>query len=142
VLATAGELPAGAARTLFGGIVRLVRHLAEHDGEGRPELIAEVVPAACRGARELAHLDAALLLLEGEQAAEIMGRRGELEQRRDRLAQCLLDTQAALLRIVTLPLGEESSVLELRRLISSLGFEAEGKAAVRELSAGTVVGSP
>ncbi len=133
ILETAAELPSGTARTLFGGVVRLVRHLAERPGDDQPELIAEVVPAGCRGARELAQLDAALTLLEeAPDSATAPGGRAALEQRRDRLVQCLLDTQAGLRRLVALPVGGESTESELRGLVRSLGFAAEGEEAVRE----------
>ncbi|MEO8139754.1 MAG: serine/threonine-protein kinase [Gemmatimonadota bacterium] len=137
VLETAAELPIGAARTLFGGVVRLVRHLAEDAGDGQSELMAEVIPAVCLGARELAQLDAALLLFEREpppvDAAES---RGTVEQRRDRLVQCLLDTQAGLLRLAALPLGGESAESELREVVRALGYQAEGRAAVEEVLLG------
>lgn len=136
VLATAAELPEGPARTLFGGVIRLVRHLADQPGDGRPALIADVIPAVCRGARELAELDAALLVLEGEpDRAAASGNRGELEARRDRLAQCLLDTQAGLLRLVSIPLGDGATAAELRAVLRALGFEAEGRTALGEFAA-------
>ncbi len=133
IVETAAELPAGAARTLFGGVIRLVRHLGERTGGGPPELIAEVVTVACRGAGELAQLDAALRLLDDEpRPAEASVDRGPLEQQRDRLAQCLLDTQAGLRRLAALPSGGKESESGLRAVVGALGHEAEGWAALGE----------
>jgi predicted Ser/Thr protein kinase len=121
VLETAAELPAGTARTLFGGVIRLVRHLAEQSGDGQAELMAEVIQAVCLGARELATLDAALVVVEDESPESgISANRGALEQRRDRLVQCLLDTQAGLLRLVALPSGDSGADAELKELVARL----------------------
>ncbi|MDZ4865036.1 MAG: protein kinase [Gemmatimonadota bacterium] len=135
VLATAAELPAGSARELFGGLVRLVRHLAGSGiVDGRAELIGEILPLACRGARGLARLDEALALLDRDSdTAADPAARGDLGHRRDRMVQCLLETQGGLRRIIALPPAEDGVEAQLRNLVDRIEREAEAGSEVREL---------
>jgi hypothetical protein len=135
VLATAAELPDGTARELFGGIVRQVRHLAGSDvSDGRPGLIEEVLDVACRGARELARLDEALVLVERDQgAAGDATVRGNLERQRDGMVQRFLEAQGGLRRIIALPPEEDSVEAELRALVGVIEREADAGIEMREL---------
>jgi hypothetical protein len=129
------ELPAGSARELFGGLVRLVRHLAGSGiVDGRAELLGEILPLACRGARELARLDEALALLERDpDTAADAAAKGDFEQRRGRLVHSLLEAQGGLRRIIALPSAEDGVEGQLRNLIDRIEREAEAGSEVREL---------
>jgi hypothetical protein len=142
IVATAGDLPAGIARDLFAGIVRLGRFVATDDLDEAPHraLIGELIPVACRGARELARLDEGLRLLESQvsrpgspQAHPSI--RGELERRRDRLVQQFLDAQTGLQRLVAAAGTEAGAEAELRELASALERDAAAwEAAEREVA--------
>ena len=135
VLATAAELPAGSARELFGGLIRLVRHLAGSDVEnGRAGLIGEILPVVCRGARELVRLDEALALVEQDPGAEgdaTVG--GNLERQRDGLVQRLLEAQGGLRRMIALPRADDGVESELRTLVDAIEREADAGIETMEL---------
>lgn len=127
IIATAAELPAGSARDLFGSLIRLARHLAGSAERGQRELIAEMIPVACRGVRELVRMEAALALMaerSSTAAGPVMA--GDLERRRDRMVQCLLDTQGGLRRLIALPEVEDAAA-ELHALVGTLAFEAQAQ---------------
>jgi hypothetical protein len=142
IVATAGELPAGTARDLFAGIVRLSRFVATEGPGGSSEqaLIGELIPVACRGARELARLDEGLRLLESQVSRPGLppadpSIRGDLERRRDRLVQRFLDAQTGLQRLVAAPGLVASADGELSELASALERDAAAwEAAEREVA--------
>lgn len=133
IVATAAEIPAGPARDLFAGIIRLGRFVGAE--EAHHILIAELIPIACRGARELARLDEALQLLDSQVAGPGLKQadpsiRADLERRRDGLVQRFLDTQAGLQRLVATHGGEGTANEELRQLASALERDAAAWEAV------------
>ncbi len=131
VLATAAELPPGTARELFGGMVRLARHLAGSAETGQQALVAEILPVACRGAQQLVRLDEALALLQPGAAGQVVAPiRGNLEQQRDRLVQCFLDAQGRLLRLMAAAPPDNDTEAELRGLVSAIEREAEASVEV------------
>jgi hypothetical protein len=143
IVATAAELPAGTARDLFAGMVRLARFLTT-GGEGQGEhhqLIGELVPVACRGARELARLDEELRLVEAPAARQPApgpaerAERGEIERRRDLLVQRFLETEAGLKRLIAASAGGDGVHEELRVLTGALERDAAAwEAAEREVA--------
>ena len=133
IVATAAELPAGPARGLFTGVVRLARVLGSDsaDPQGPATLVSEVIPVAARGARELSRLDEALAELDTSAAGVSM--RGDLEQQRDRLVQQFLEIQAGLQRLLAVVgAGDPEVEGELRGLTGALGREAQAWAEVEQ----------
>lgn len=134
VVATAVELPAGSTRDLFGGVVTLARHLAGGGAsDARRELMAEILPVACRGARELARLDEALDLVDRSAGNEADSRvKGDLDRQRDQLVQQFLEMQGGLRRLLALPPADADPATDLRELAAVIqrqadaGVEAEG----------------
>ncbi len=126
VIATAAELPEGSARDLFGGLVRLTRHMSGSEAEdGHRELVAEILPVACRGARALARLDEAVALVPaGKGAPDDATAKGHLERQRDRLVQCLLEAQGGLQRLIAVPNGGDGAATELRQLVETIARQA------------------
>jgi hypothetical protein len=128
IVTTAAALPAGPARGLFTGVVRLTRALSAVSNQtaGPATLPGEVIPVAAGSAMELARLDAALSELDG-----VTDLRGSLEQQRDRLVQRFLETQAGLQRLLSQVGGIDPGVEgELRALTGALDREAQAWAEV------------
>ena len=125
LVATAAELPAGPARELLGGTIRLGRHLIDRvDGADRQALIAETLPVAAAGARELVRLDDALAVLERTPGAVAdAGARGQLERHRDRLVQHFLELQGGLARLVALPAPDADRAADFREALGALERE-------------------
>jgi hypothetical protein len=129
VVTTAAELPPGAARDLLAGIIRLSRFIASDGADSaRAALVEELIPVACRGARELARLDEALQLLEApafSPGPAAQPSPGPAVQR-DRLVQRFLETQSGLQRLIAAGGGTEAAVSEdLRAVAAALQREAE-----------------
>ena len=143
IVTTAADLPAGTARELFAGVIRLSRFVGAGVEEERSHLglISELVPVSCRGARELARLDEGLHLLESQTSRPGFKQadpsiRGDLELRRDRLVQRFLDAQAGLQRLLAAGGIRDAEVDgELRILTGALEQDAAAwEAAERELA--------
>ncbi len=144
IMATAVQLPAGPARELFAGVVRLARWVTA-DGLSRSPhfaLVEEVIPVACRAARELVRLDETLEMLESQPrfGFAIKGGgttdRNDLGHRRDRLVQRFLDAHVGLQRLLVASGSAEIAVdEELRLIASALERDAAAwEAAERELA--------